>query len=264
VLECVINISEGRRSAMIDVIARAAGDDLLDVHSCADHNRSVLTVIGTEAPRAIARAAVDLLDLRIHHGAHPRFGVIDVVPFVPLDGSTMDDAIGARDAFATWIAAELAVPAFRYGPERTLPQVRRDAFDALAPDTGPSSPHPTAGAVAVGARTVLMAWNLWLADPDPGLARRIATEIRGPGVRALGLTVGDQAQVSMNLIDPLHIGPAGVYEQVAARGAIRRAELVGLIPEAVLRATDPDRWEDLDLSVDRTIEFRLRARENRD
>lgn len=263
-IECVINISEGRRSAVIEQIARAAGDDLLDVHSCADHNRSVLTVVGTEAPRAIAREAVDLLDLRIHDGAHPRFGVIDVVPFVPLDESTMDEAIRARDAFAAWIAAELAVPAFRYGPERTLPQVRRDAFDPLMPDTGPSSPHPSAGAVAVGARPVLMAWNLWLADPDPGLARQIASEVRGPGVRALGLVVGDQVQVSINLVDPLHTGPAGVYDQVAARASIRRAELVGLVPDAVLRATDPDRWEDLDLSVDRTIEFRLRARANRD
>jgi glutamate formiminotransferase len=263
VLECVINISEGGRGAVIDRIAGAAGADLLDVHSCEAHNRSVLTVVGTDAPRSVARAAVELLDLTDHRGAHPRFGVVDVVPFVPLEGSSMDDAVEARDSFAAWIAAELSVPAFLYGPERSLPEVRREAFGLLSPDLGPDSPHPTAGAVAVGARPVLLAWNLWLTDPDLELARRIATEIRGPGVRALGLRVGDSVQVSMNLVDPILVGPVGVYDRVALRAGIGRAELVGLVTEDVLRAVDPDRWNQLDLSADRTIESRLATRANR-
>lgn len=262
-LECVVNISEGRRSSLIAEIASTAGEDLLDIHSCTDHNRSVLTVVGTDAPRAITRRAVELLDLRDHHGAHPRFGVVDVVPFVPLGESTIDEAVAARDAFAAWIAADLGVPAFLYGPGRTLPEVRRGAFATLGPDAGPPTPHRTAGAVAVGARAVLLAWNLWLTADDPVVARRIASDIRGPGVRSLGLTVGDRVQVSMNLIDPLRVGPAEIYDRVAALAGIDRAELVGLAPEAVLAKTDPDRWEELDLSVDRTIEARLEARGNR-
>ena len=173
-LECVVNISEGRDRSVIDAIARSAGDALLDVHTDADHHRSVLTLLGESAPRAVARAAVERLDIRDHRGAHPRIGVVDVVPFVALDGSTVDDALAARDAFSTWAADELAVPCFRYGPERTLPDIRRGAFTTLAPDVGPAEPHPTAGAMAVGARPVLVAYNVWLAEPDLALAKQLA------------------------------------------------------------------------------------------
>ncbi|MEJ5255436.1 MAG: hypothetical protein WHS89_08815 [Acidimicrobiales bacterium] len=259
-LECVINVSEGRRLATVELIARNAGAALLDVHTDPHHNRAVLTLLGEEAARAVSAAAVLALDLRAHEGVHPRFGVVDVVPFVPLGGSTIDDAVDARDRFAHWFASELGVPCFLYGPERTLPEVRRLAFRSLRPDVGPATPHPTAGACAVGAREVLVAYNLWLASDDLALAEQIAASLRSPEVRALGLQVGERVQVSMNLVDPGTVGPAEVFDAVAALTAIERAELVGLVPEAVLAAVDPERWTELNLSPDRTIEARAAAR----
>ena len=259
-LECVVNISEGRDPRVVAAIGDAAGRALLDVHIDADHNRSVLTLLGEEAPRAVAAAAVERLDLRRHEGAHPRIGVVDVVPFVALDGSTPVDALAARDAFCRWAGQELAVPCFRYGPERSLPDVRRGAFGDLAPDCGPAEAHPTAGAMAVGARPVLVAYNVWLAEPDLALARRIAAELRSPSVRALGLQVGDEVQVSMNLIAPDETGPAAVADAVAERAEVARCELVGLVPDRVLRAIDPARWVELDLAEGTTIEARAAAR----
>jgi glutamate formiminotransferase / 5-formyltetrahydrofolate cyclo-ligase len=263
-LECVVNVSEGTRTDVVDAIAGAAGGDLLDVHSDRHHNRSVLTLVGEDAPRAVARAGVERLDLRRHQGVHPRIGVVDVVPFVPLAGATLADAVAARDRFLAWIAVELGVPGFAYGPERTLPEVRRHAFAGLAPDAGPARPHPSAGAVAVGAREVLVAWNLWLAEPDLARARAVAAEVRSPEVRALGLAVGERVQVSLNLVEPATVGPAEAWDRLAARVPVAGAELVGLIPEAVLDRTDPARWPQLDLAPDRTIEARLALREARD
>lgn len=264
VLECVINISEGRDQDLITRLAAAAGQALLDVHTDEHHNRSVLTLVGEDAPRAVTRAAVAALDLGRHEGVHPRIGVVDVVPFVPLAGDDVATAVAARDRFATWAADELGVPTFLYGPERSLPEVRRGAFTTLRPDHGPATPHPTAGAIAVGARPLLVAYNLWLAAPDVALARRLAAAVRGPSVRALGLAVGDRAQVSLNLIEPATTGPAAVFDLVDrdARTSGNRvvgAELVGLLPEAVLRAVDEERWGQLDLAVERTIEARLAA-----
>lgn len=260
VLECVINISEGRDLAAIDAIGATAGPHLLDVHTDPDHHRSVLTVVGEPAARAVAAATIDTLDLRDHDGVHPRIGVLDVVPFVPLGTATMAQARAARDRFSTWLGDERGVPCFRYGPERSLPEVRREAWRTLRPDTGPDVADPRTGAVAVGVRPLLVAYNLWLADPDLDLARRLARELRGPAVRTLGLQVGDQVQVSMNLIDPLRVGPADVYDAVATQAAVARAELVGLVPDQVLRRIDAPRWATLDLDEDRTIEARLRAR----
>jgi glutamate formiminotransferase len=259
-LECVINVSEGTRPRIVADVAAAAGTDLLDVHSDADHNRSVLTLVGEAAPRAVARAAVARLDLAHHRGAHPRFGVVDVVPFVPLGSRGLAAALAARDDFAGWIAAELGVPAFLYGPERTLPEVRRTAFAGLEPDAGPPRPHPRAGAVAVGARPALVAWNLWLAVPDLARARQVAAAVRSPEVRALGLAVGDRVQVSLNLIAPHEVGPAEAWDRVNALVEVAGAELVGLVPESVLARTDPARWAQLDLAEDRTIEARLASR----
>jgi glutamate formiminotransferase len=256
-LECVVNISEGSRPDLVAAIAATAGTELLDVHSDADHNRSVLTLVGEDAPRRVARSAVDLLDLRAHRGAHPRFGAVDVVPFVPLRGSTMADAEAARDRFLTWVADELAVPGFAYGRHRSLPEVRRRAFRDLSPDAGPATPHPTAGAVAVGARDVLVAWNLWLVVPDLARARHVADQVRGPDLRALGLAVGARVQVSMNLIAPHVVGPAEAWDRVAALVPVAGAELVGLAPASVLDRTDPARWSQLDLARERTIEARL-------
>lgn len=261
-LECVVNLSEGRDPLVLERLAAVVGDDLLDLHRDPHHHRSVFTLLGEEAPRALARAAVAALDLRGHDGVHPRIGVVDVVPFVPLSGTDLTPALEARDRFADWMADELGVPCFRYGPQRTLPAVRRSAWRDLPPDTGGPEPHPTAGGCAVGARPVLIAYNLWLATPDLAAARRVAARLRQPGVRTLGLAVGTRVQLSMNLVDPSTMGPLVVER--AARALLREegndvagAELVGLLPESVLAAIPRADWERLDLSDDRTIEYRV-------
>jgi glutamate formiminotransferase len=262
VLECVVNVSEGRDERVLQALDAAAGADLLDRHTDADHHRSVLTLRGEDAVRRVASEAVARLDIGRHDGAHPRLGAVDVVPFVPLEGSTMHDALAARDGFAAWLATEHAVPVFLYGPERTLPEVRRRAFRELPPDEGPPSPHPTAGACCAGARAVLVAYNLWLSGGTLQQARAVAAAVRRPEVRALGLQVGRNLQVSMNLVAPEQVGPADAHDLVAAAldgtgASIERAELVGLLPAAVLEAVDRARWGELDLSPEQTIEARL-------
>ena len=260
-LECVVNISEGRDPDVVAAIGAAAGPDLLDVHGDAHHNRSVLTLVGEAAPRAVARETARRLDLRGHDGVHPRIGVVDVVPFIALGATPEAEAVAARDRFGAWAAAELGIPGFAYGPERTLPEVRRQAFAALSPTWGTPGPHPTAGAVAVGARPLLVAYNLWLAPgTDLAVARRVAREVRSPEIRTLGLAVGAEVQVSMNLVAPLAVGPADAWDRVAALAPVTRAELVGLVPEAVLERAPTRRWEQLDIGPDRTIEARLAGR----
>jgi len=256
-LECVVNVSEGRDAATLAELARACGADLLDQHADPDHHRSVFTLIGTDAPRRLAAAAVGRLDIHRHHGAHPRLGVVDVVPFVPLLGATMADALDARAAFAAWCGGELGVPCFLYGPERSLPDVRRRAFRDLVPDAGPREPHPTAGACCVGTREPLIAYNVWLAEADVRRAREIAAAVRSPSVRALGLACGDRVQVSMNLVAPAVTSPAEAYDAVAALAPVAGAELVGLMPAAVLDRIPPWRWNELDVGLDRTVEARL-------
>ncbi len=274
-IECVVNLSEGRDQGFLTQLAQAAGPLLLDLHRDPDHHRSVFTLAGeaepvTRAVQALARVSVARLDLRPHHGAHPRRGVVDVVPFVPytpggLPSHDLHAVIARRDAFARWMSATLGVPTFLYGPlpgggTRTLPQVRRDAFGKVPPDFGPPQPHPTAGATAVGARSVLVAYNVWVSSLE--VARLVAPLVRGPAVRALGLAVGGGAQVSCNLVDPAQLGPAQAYDAVRrlveeAGGAVAGAELVGLLPEAVLRAIPGFRWAELGLSTDQTVEARL-------
>ena len=285
ILECVVNVSEGRDDAVLAALAAATGPLLLDLHRDADHHRAVFTLAGpphdvAAAARAVAAETVRRLDLRTHAGAHPRLGVLDVVPFVPyLPGGPppgdLGPAVAARDAFARWLGDELGVPAFLYGPRaggaraaaRTLPDVRRRAFgpppDGLGPDFGPSRPHPRAGATAVGARAVLVAYNIWVSDV--AVARRVATLVRGPALRALGLAVGERAQVSCNLIDPVRVGPAEAFDAVAARtaeagGRVEGAELVGLVPQVVLRAVPAHRRPALGLSEEATVEARLARR----
>jgi glutamate formiminotransferase len=260
-LLCPANVSEGRDPAVLAALAEAAGPDLLDLHADPHHHRSVLTLVGPAAARRLAATAVELVDLRRHRGVHPRIGALDVVPFVPWDGATLQDAVEARDRTAAWIGAELGVPAFLYGEGApTLPEVRRRAFVDLDPSCGPRRPHATAGAVAVGARDPLVAYNVWLARPDPALARRVAAAVRSPAVRALGLVVGERVQVSMNLVAPGTVGPAAAYDAVAALAPVAGAELVGLVPAAVLTAVPPERWGELDLAEDRTVEARLARR----
>ena len=266
-LECVINISEGRDEAVIDGLRRVAGPSLLDLHHERRHNRAVLTLAGPEvesAARAVTSLGVSTIDLRAHSGAHPRLGAVDVVPFVPLGDSTMQDAIATRDRFASWAANELGVPCFLYGAERSLPEVRRGAFRSLLPDVGPAEPHSTAGAIAVGARPILIAYNLWLVPgTDVSVAGEIAAELRGPALRTLGLDLEGLAQVSMNLVDWQSLGPADAYDAVTAlalaKGTrVSAAELVGLLPEAALDAIPEGRWPELGLSRVRTIEACLR------
>ena len=282
-LECVPNLSEGRDPSLLGRLAAVAGPGLLDVHTDPDHHRSVFTLAGPdveEAVMALARLAVAELDLSVHAGVHPRLGVIDVVPFVPLavgggaadgagqvvradrDGAPgLGGALGARDRFAGWAADELELPCFLYGPERSLPEVRRRAFRDLAPDIGPERPHPRAGAVAVGARGVMVAYNLWLDDQSSDTARSLAARLRDPEIRALGFDLDGRAQLSFNLIDPLRTGPAEVYDRAVALGArIERAEVVGLVPAALLEQTPSGRWAQLDLRPEATIEARLKGR----
>ena len=282
-LECVVNISEGRDQTVLSALVESCTTALLDIHIDQHHNRSVFTLAGCDveaAVRNLSALAAHLIDLRSHAGVHPRFGVIDVVPFVPLSQSqsqstdasgtlltadradSLRPAVAARNRYADWAAETLGIPCFFYGPERILPDVRRLAFKGLEPDTGPATPHLTAGSSAVGARTELVAYNLWLDSSDISLAQSIAKAIRSPSVRSLGLDVDGHAQVSCNLINPLHIGPADAYDMVstvaAASGTtITRAELVGLISEASLSSIPRQRWPDLDLGPDRTIEARL-------
>ena len=275
--ECVVNISEGRDPDVIASVAAAGGACLLDVHTDADHHRAVLTLAGPlaeveAAARRVATAAVDRIDLTVHDGVHPRLGAVDVVPFVPLAdaaGTGWDAAVAARDAYARWSAEALGVPCFLYGTGRTLPEVRRGAFGEFAPDTGLPTPHPTAGATAVGARTVLIAYNVWIAtddDTDPHrvvpVARSLATAVRRPGLRTLGLAVEGGAQVSCNVVDPGLVTLVDLYDEVARGAAAHgchavRGELVGLLPDAALSAVPPSRWAELGLRAEDTIESRL-------
>jgi glutamate formiminotransferase len=271
VLACAVNLSEGRDRSVLDELAVIAGDHLLDVHADADHHRSVFT-LAADAPelvasvRTLVHAAVDFLVLEDHRGVHPRFGVVDVIPFSPLETGDLAPAIGARDELAIWIGAVLRIPCFFYGPlpdggVRTLPEVRRGAFVALVPDTGPANPHRSAGAVAVGARNPLVAYNLWLTGADLGQAQRIAGLIRGTAIRALGFEVTGGVQVSCNLVEPDVVGPAEVYDLVSAllpaSAEISRAELVGLLPASLLDRTPVERWAELGLSPDDTVQARL-------
>jgi glutamate formiminotransferase len=281
-VECVVNVSEGRDLDVLSQLAAAAGPALLDLHRDPDHNRSVLTLAGpaeavAEGARSLAAATVARLDLREHAGAHPRLGVLDVVPFVPyepggLPPEDLSAAVVLRDEFARWIGAELGVPSFLYGPlpggrARTLPAIRRHAFGAaeaggLTPDDGPAVPDPRTGATAVGARPVLVAYNVWVSSVE--VARRVAPLVRRAEVRALSLAVGARAQVSCNLIEPARYGPGVLYDAVAALvtqagGTVQGGELVGLLPEVVLTAVPASRWRELGLSEEATVESRLPA-----
>jgi glutamate formiminotransferase len=281
VLQCVINVSEGRDEDVIRALAETAGPSLLDVHCDRDHNRSVFTMAGGEvegAVRRLARHVVATIDIRDHRGAHPRLGALDVVPWIDLvadaqggwNNGRIETAAAARDRFALWAATQLDLPCFEYGPPppagwtsasdagwRTLPYLRKEAWHTLLPDTGPARPHSTAGAACVGARPVLVAYNLWLATADLVAARRIAAEVRSPQLRTLGLQVGAAVQVSCNLIDPWTVGPDAAFDAVATRVEVARAELVGLVPLGVLDAIPSSRWALLDVDASRTSEARL-------
>jgi len=269
VLEAVPNVSEGRDPVAIEEIGRsfASGVSLLDVHSDADHHRSVFTLAGGEEQlvdalvRGAARA-VELLDLREHEGVHPRVGVVDVVPLVPLAPGDLGRASDGALAVADRIGSELGVPVFLYG---AVGQGRRPAFfrrggpeelerrvrsGELAPDAGPSQLDPRTGATLVGARPPLVAYNAELATADVAVAREIAAVVREsgggmPGVQAIGLYLprAGLAQVSMNVLDlersPLHEVYARIVAEAERRGVgVSGGELVGLVPASVLEAAE--------------------------
>lgn len=269
-VECVPNFSEGRRPEVVrqirDAIAAVAHVAILDVSSDASHNRTVITFVApvdTAADAAFAgiRAAHALIDLQTHRGAHPRIGAADVVPFVPLEGATMDDCVALARAVGERVGRELAIPVYLYERAATRPDrenladVRRGEYEGLRdsirtdpkrdPDFGPREIHPTAGAVAIGARPFLVAFNVYL-GPATNLpaAKLVAKAVRGSSgglryVKALGLEVDGQAQVSMNLVDtdqtPLHRAYEAVRTEAAALGVTPTwSEIVGLVPERVL------------------------------
>jgi glutamate formiminotransferase len=266
-IECVPNFSEGRDANTIQAIEQAirsvSGLMLLRSEMEPDHNRSVITFAGPPeavsegALRGIA-AAVERIDLRRHHGVHPRIGAADVVPFVPLDGATLEDcaALARRTGQAVW--KQLGIPVYFYeaaalSPERVpLENVRRGGFEhpALTPDLGGPALHPTAGACAIGARKLLVAFNVNLATTDLTIAKAIARKIRAssgglPFVKAMGVPLAsrNQVQVSMNLTDfeqtPLLRVFEAVSQEAAARGvSISNTQIVGLIPRKAAEGCD--------------------------
>jgi glutamate formiminotransferase len=273
-IECVPNISEGRRADVVEAVVaalRPTGVRVLDVQSDKDHNRSVLTLAGDEAPLeaaviALFEAAVARIDLRSHSGEHPRLGAVDVVPFVPIEGATMPDCVALARRLAARVAERFLLPVFLYEEAATAPHrrnledIRRGEFEGLAgkmqdpqwrPDFGPGAPHPSAGATVMGARMPLIAYNINLGTADVEVAKRIAKAIRFSGggyrfVKAMGILLEERqvAQVSINMTDfkrtPLH----RVFETVRAEAArygvsVVGSEIVGLVPaEALIDAAD--------------------------
>lgn len=266
-LEAVPNVSEGRDPIVLAAIggAFAEGVALLDVHSDPEHHRSVFTLVGEEDALVDALLAgiartIELVDLRQHVGVHPRVGVADVVPLVPLRSDEMPLAVETARELARRLGRELGLPVFRYGEigaERRPAFFRRGGLDGLIrlveegelePDDGPSAIDTRSGVVLVGARALLVAYNVELATDDVAVARAVATSVRAsgggmPGVQAIGLLLPEsgRVQVSINVIDvdaaPLHEVVQRVRDEAAARGAeVVGGELVGLVPASVLRA----------------------------
>lgn len=267
IVECVPNFSEGRRKNVVDKIVYSIrsvpGIKVLDVEMDPDHNRSVVTFTGNretvqEGAFRGARAAKELIDLNKHEGQHPRMGALDVLPFVPISGVTLDDCVEIADRVAARIARELKIPIYLYEaaakkPERkNLENIRRDEFEGLReailtdesryPDYGPRMLHQTAGATAVGARMPLIAFNVNLKTKDVAIAKTIAKKIRAsngglPCVKALGFMLEHRgmAQVSMNLTDHTVTPVSRAYDTIrkeaeAAGVELADSEIIGLIP----------------------------------
>ena len=272
-IQCVPNFSEGRRpeilKEIVQSIACVPGVKILDQSSDASHNRSVVTFVGE--PEAVKRAAysavgraAELIDMESHRGEHPRIGAADVVPFIPVSGVTMDECISLARELGREIGDNLGIPVYLYeeaaltAGRKNLAAVRRGEYEGLKkdigepgrrPDFGPPRLHPTAGAIAVGARPPLIAYNINLDCGDVKIARRIARTIRGsgggyPSVKALGVFIeeGNTAQVTINVCDYRLVSLARVFETVKSEAArygvgIKSSEIVGLIPmEALLDA----------------------------
>ncbi|MBV8366105.1 MAG: glutamate formimidoyltransferase [Candidatus Eremiobacteraeota bacterium] len=271
IFECVPNVSEGRRSDVIGSIARAAaGADvvLVDTQSDAAHNRTVYTLVGSGegvlgAAVRLAGAAVEQIDLRAHKGEHPRMGAVDVIPFIPVSGATMDDAVALARACAAQVWQRYRLPSYFYefaatsAERRDLSALRKGQFEGLLeavkeparhPDTGERALHPSAGIVAIGARNFLIAFNVNLATSDLGLAERLALAVRRRsggllGIKALGFALSETVvQVSMNVVDvnaiPLYRVTELIRREAAAAGvAVCGCELVGLAPLSAIAAS---------------------------
>ena len=269
-IECVPNISEGRRDdviqAIVDALSAVPGAVLLDHSSDRDHNRTVLTLAGTaaglrHAVRTLFGLALEHIDLRQHHGSHPRMGAVDVVPFIPIRNATMADCVALAQEVGQMVAADFGVPVFLYADAATSPgrkilsNIRKGEFEKMAaklakpewtPDFGPIAPHPSAGVSAVGARFFLIAYNLQLDTPDVKIATAIARSLRESSgsmtnLQAMGVYLEDrnQAQVSMNLLNyektPVYRVQEMVKIEAARYGArVVGAEIVGLVPQAAL------------------------------
>lgn len=271
-VECVPNLSEGRDEQCLDAVAAAmdgfAGAWLLDRTSDRDHGRAVFTLAGYPgrvmgAMEAAVEVAIERIDMRRHHGRHPRIGAVDVIPFVPLGDTTMAQCVAGAREFAARIAGRFELPVYLYAEasrrpdRRVLAGIRRAGFErlgdamalpAFTPDFGPSRPHPSAGATAVGARPFLIAFNIQLSTTDVDIARRLAARIRErdgglPAVQALGIDLVSQgcAQLSMNILDHERTPLWRVWEEAdrLARDeavSLLDSELIGLIPAQALNA----------------------------
>jgi glutamate formiminotransferase len=269
-------VSEGRDLHAVEAIADAVraipGATLADIHADPDHNRSVFTFLGSPpaveaAALALAAVVLACVDMREHHGIHPRIGALDVLPFVPLRDLTMDDAVAVARRVGERLGREHGVPVYFYGAAASRPErravrdIRRGEYEGLAarladpawcPDCGPTEFHPRGGAMAVGARDVLVAYNVWLDSTDLGAAKAIANAVRESSgglacVQALGLPLERRGlvQVSTNLLDYRRAGIARVYDAVSAEAArrgiaVKRAELVGLAPRAAFESRAPE------------------------
>jgi glutamate formiminotransferase/formiminotetrahydrofolate cyclodeaminase len=294
-VECVPNFSEGRRqevtAAIRDAIAAVGQTAVLDVSSDTSHNRTVITFVASvetavDAAFAGIAKARDLIDLTKHSGEHPRMGATDVVPFVPLEGTTMDDCIALARTLGERVGRELQIPVYLYERAATRPDrvnladVRRGEFEGLresietdsnrVPDYGPRRVHPTAGGVAIGARPFLVAYNVYLGDRSHlALAKKVAKAVRAssgglPHVKALGLEVDDQAQVSMNLVDigqtPMHRAFDAVKNEAAADGVpVTWSEIVGLVPESALLAAGAHHLQLDRFTDDQLLERKVRS-----
>ncbi|HET9982907.1 MAG TPA: glutamate formimidoyltransferase [Longimicrobiales bacterium] len=297
ILEAVPNFSEGRDPDLVATIAEsmsAAGADVLDWSADPDHHRSVITVVGSpeqveEAAVAAARVAFERIDLRRHTGVHPRIGALDVLPFVPLVGLTMDDARRSARRVGRRLADELGIPVFFYGqasdpPGRPLSALRKGGFEALAPgwpaervpDLLPAGwphagAHPTAGATCVGARDLLLAWNVFLTGISLPDAAEIAARIRERGggfrgLRALALRLPRRGalQISMNLEDLTATSPMAVYQRIEALAAERggrivETEVIGLVPDGLVLPAAADRLRLEPSAAERLLSQRLVA-----
>lgn len=294
-VEIIPNLSEGRDPGVIekfkDALVLVQGIALLDEHRDGDHHRCVLTVAGSiesigEAAFSVVAKAAELIDLKNHAGQHPRLGACDVLPFVPLPGSTMEECVRLAYRVGARIGEDLRIPVFLYEEacerpfRKRLEQIRKGGLEVLrrrmatdrawSPDFGPAEPHPTAGVIVVGARYPLIAFNVLLQSHDVSLAKDIARSIRAsdgglPAVKAIGLELKSRGcvQVSMNLTNyhqtPVHTAFDAVKRAAALKGvAVVKSELVGLIPQdAFVQAERQDLQLDA-LTQAQTLEHRLR------